>query len=106
MLVRFKNETEQSFVNITKDKNYSVVEIQDGYIRIVNDVLEPVLIPSDVLSIIDGNIDGWAIDISEHGEIFLMPKIFSYNKFFFEDLFDNKIKEKTIWNNYLSNLQN
>ena len=104
MLVQFKHKNEKSFTNITKDKVDHVVEIQENYIRIINDVLEPILIPSDFLLVVDGNIDGWVVDISDYGEIFLMPKIFSYNNFFFEDLFDNDKEAKTIWINYLSNL--
>jgi|GEM_PF-4804243 len=90
----FKNQ------NLTPRHKYHVIEINDGFIRVVNDLLDPVLYPTDLFDIVELVIPADWVKVTYDGETFHLPMAFSH-QYFFEDYFDRNIKNIRIYDEYL-----
>jgi hypothetical protein len=86
--------------NLTPKKEYHVIELNGGFIRVVNDDLEPVLYPVTLFDIVDIKVPVDWIEVNYDGEISRIPAVFS-DQFFFEDYFDGNKNNIQKYNDYI-----
>ncbi|MFW2177357.1 MULTISPECIES: hypothetical protein [unclassified Moraxella] len=104
MLVKLKENFDsiyQSLNGLTIGKIYFVVEISNERLRVINDKFEPICYPMEMFAVVDNNLgDDWVVSLCSDNEFYLSPKVLS-DRYFFEDLFDNKDNSMKIWRAFL-----
>lgn len=95
-LIKIISKTDEYEIeNLTVGQKYEVIEITDGFYRIISeDDNEPYLYPADCFIIIDNEKPAfWVIEIGDDGEKYYSPP--NWNKVgFWEDYFDGVEKVK------------
>jgi len=107
MIVKLKSKN-QRYDDLSNEQPYFVIGIEADDYRILNDVGNPYLYPSELFEILDASEPkDWITEIGEAGERYAYPE--PLNKVgFFEDYFDQKHEQITIFwhvvNRHLSNV--
>lgn len=96
--------TESLNKGLTPLKNYVVIEKTDGYIRVVNDDLKPVMYPEILFTIVDDIIPLDWIEVNMDGEASMVPRVFSA-PFFFEDYFDGVKENLNLYEAYIRSIR-